>query len=117
MLGSVPRIELDEFDDAERRALIDARFGGAKVPRDVQQAIVLSAGGNPFFLIELVDALLDRGAVWIEGEGDDRRVVRRSGAAFITEWNEVAHPFDWTPQSFDKVLASVHDTISTPRAA
>jgi transposase len=38
-------------------------------------------------------------------------------AAFITEWNEVAHPFDWTPRSFDKVLASVHDTISTPLAA
>ncbi|MCA9608402.1 MAG: hypothetical protein KC619_22490, partial [Myxococcales bacterium] len=40
------------------------------------------AGGNPFFLIELVDALLDRGAVWVEGEGAHRRVVRRSGAAF-----------------------------------
>jgi transposase len=25
--------------------------------------------------------------------------------AFIAEWNQVAHPFHWTPQSFDKVLA------------
>jgi hypothetical protein len=38
-------------------------------------------------------------------------------AAFITDWNEVADPFDWTPRSFDKVLASAHDTISTPLAA
>lgn len=32
-------------------------------------------------------------------------------AAFITEWNEVAHPFDWTPQSFEKVLAAVHAEV------
>jgi len=33
-------------------------------------------------------------------------------AAFITEWNEVAHPFKWTPQSFDKVLANLHGEMS-----
>jgi hypothetical protein len=27
--------------------------------------------------------------------------------AFIEEWNESAHPFAWTPQSFDKVLAKI----------
>lgn len=31
--------------------------------------------------------------------------------AFIDEWNEVAHPFDWTPSSFAKVLASVHEEL------
>jgi hypothetical protein len=25
--------------------------------------------------------------------------------AFIAEWNEVAHPFDWTAKSFEKILA------------
>lgn len=30
--------------------------------------------------------------------------------AFIDEWNESAHPFDWTAKSFDKVLASVDNT-------
>ena len=29
--------------------------------------------------------------------------------AFIDEWNELAHPFNWTPKSFEKVLASVDD--------
>lgn len=33
--------------------------------------------------------------------------------AFITEWNQVAHPFEWTPRSFDKVLASMGDEIAT----
>jgi len=28
--------------------------------------------------------------------------------AFITEWNEIAHPFNWTTKSFDKIL-----TVST----
>ena len=82
ILGGVARIDLEELDDVERRALICARFGGATVPPEIQQAIVHRAGGNPFFLNELVESLLDRGAVWIEGEGDERRVVRRSGAAF-----------------------------------
>lgn len=26
---------------------------------------------------------------------------------FIVEWNEIAHPFAWTPQSFAKVLAKL----------
>jgi len=27
--------------------------------------------------------------------------------AFISEWNEVAHPFNWTPASFAKILAKI----------
>ncbi|MCA9610522.1 MAG: protein kinase, partial [Myxococcales bacterium] len=44
LLGSVARIDLAELDDAERRALITARFGGAVVPNDIHQAIVHRAG-------------------------------------------------------------------------
>ena len=29
--------------------------------------------------------------------------------AFIVEWNEIAHPFNWTPKSFDKVLSRADD--------
>ncbi len=82
LLGGVPRIELEELDQDDRRALIEARFGEVRVPPDIQQAIVHRAGGNPFFLIELIDALLDRGVLSIEGEPGDRRVTRRTGAAF-----------------------------------
>lgn len=32
--------------------------------------------------------------------------------SFITEWNEVAHPFEWTPRSFDKVLASIGEEVA-----
>ena len=27
--------------------------------------------------------------------------------AFIAEWNEIAHPFNWTTRSFDKILNGV----------
>jgi hypothetical protein len=36
---------------------------------------------------------------------------------FIAEWNDVAHPFDWTQRSFDKVLESVHADIRLTSAA
>ena len=32
-------------------------------------------------------------------------------AQFIAEWNEVAHPFRWTPQSFAKILAKVEAAL------
>lgn len=32
--------------------------------------------------------------------------------AFIAEWNEIAHPFEWTPRSFDKILASTEADIA-----
>jgi transposase len=36
-------------------------------------------------------------------------------AQFIAEWNERAHPFRWSPQSFDKVLAKA--AAALPEAA
>lgn len=82
LLAGVPRIELDELAEDDRRALIAARFGDARVPLEIQQAIMHRAGGNPFFLIELIDALVERDVLRVEGEGVDKRVVRRAGAAF-----------------------------------
>lgn len=33
---------------------------------------------------------------------------------FIQEWNAVAHPFQWTPHSFDKVLAKAEAALAAP---
>ena len=78
-LGGAPRLELGELDREGRLALVRARFAGAQVPSDVEQAVIDRAGGNPFFVIELVDALFERGIVSIEGTGAERRVVRKPG--------------------------------------
>lgn len=32
-------------------------------------------------------------------------------AAFIDEWNQIAHPFDWSTKSFEKILAKVDAEI------
>jgi DDE superfamily endonuclease len=34
--------------------------------------------------------------------------------AFITEWNEVAHPFKWTAASFDRVIAAAEAALPPP---
>jgi hypothetical protein len=33
-------------------------------------------------------------------------------AQFIAEWNAVAHPFRWTPQSFAKILAHAEAALA-----
>ncbi|MFO0686050.1 MAG: protein kinase [Sandaracinus sp.] len=81
-LRGVPRIELGELADDDRRALIVHHFDGASVPPELMHAIVSRAGGNPFFLEELLDALVERGVLAVEGEGPSRRVVRRGTGPF-----------------------------------
>ncbi|MFO0714806.1 MAG: protein kinase [Sandaracinus sp.] len=81
VLRGLLRIDLEELTDDDRRSLVEAHLGGAHVPPDVHTAIIHRAGGNPFFLKELLDALLERGVLRFE-EGPERRIVRRSGAAF-----------------------------------
>lgn len=79
ILRGVPRITLEELDQSAARAVVRDRFG-ADVPDDVHTLIEARAGGNPFFLVELVDAMIERDVVDIEGEGAHRRVIRRPGA-------------------------------------
>ncbi|MCU0671945.1 MAG: protein kinase [Myxococcota bacterium] len=75
---SVPWIELKELAPEATRTLVRARFG-AQVPEDVLHLVENRAGGNPFFVVELVDALLERQVVRIEGKGPERRIVRKPG--------------------------------------
>jgi transposase len=36
--------------------------------------------------------------------------------AFMDEWNETAHPFDWTTKSVAKVMAKCHSELTKPLA-
>jgi transposase len=52
----------------------------------------------------------------------DLAALQRAILQFITEWNEIAHPFRWTAASFDKILAKVdaalaHDAATLALAA
>ncbi|MDH5491585.1 MAG: protein kinase [Myxococcales bacterium] len=82
VLEGVTRLDLGELDREDSRQLVRARFG-ASVPPSLEQEILDRAGGNPLFLIELVDALLERGAVELQGSGPERRVICRPGAGAL----------------------------------
>lgn len=78
LMRGMPQIEIESLDDEGTRQLIEQHFD-ASVPDDVVQAIMTRASGNPFFVNELVDALIERGAVEVADRGDERRVLRRPG--------------------------------------
>jgi transposase len=42
----------------------------------------------------------------------DLTVLEERVLAFIEEWNEHAHPFNWTTKSFDKVIAKIDAAIA-----
>ena len=43
----------------------------------------------------------------------DLAVLQQAILQFITEWNQLAHPFRWTAASFDKILAKVDAALAT----
>lgn len=36
---------------------------------------------------------------------------------FVSEWNEIAHPFNWSATSFDKILAKIDEEMAQEKAA
>jgi len=44
----------------------------------------------------------------------DLTALQRAILQFITEWNEIAHPFHWTTASFDKILAKIDAALAAP---
>ena len=42
----------------------------------------------------------------------DLPALQRAILQFISEWNEIAHPFRWTASSFDKILAKVDAALA-----
>lgn len=77
-LRDIPQVTVGELEGKARAELVQQRFD-AVVPTEILQAIEARAGGNPFFLREVVEALLERGAVEVRGEGAGRQAYRRPG--------------------------------------
>ncbi len=56
-------ITLDELDASARRRLIAARFAPGAELGDLADQIIARAGGNPYFILELLDTLAERGVI------------------------------------------------------
>ncbi|MFO0665159.1 MAG: protein kinase [Polyangiaceae bacterium] len=73
LLEGKVRIELDPLTHDEQVRLLESRLGVKKGVREVCAELMPRVGGNPFFLLEMVDALLERGVLEIHeyGEGGE----------------------------------------------
>ncbi len=78
MLEGVVRIELAGLSADEQVRLVEARLGAREGVRQVLGDLMPRVGGNPFFLLEMVDALLERGSLELRevpGDDDETRPV------------------------------------------
>ena len=78
VLEGVVRVELRGLTPDEQVRLVETRLGVRDGARQVCADLLPKVGGNPFFLLEMIDALLERGALEIrevEHDGGDRIAV------------------------------------------
>ena len=76
VLEGLNRIELRGLTPDEHVRLVKARLGVRDGARQVCADLLPKVGGNPFFLLEMIDALLERGALEIrETQEDGQRVA------------------------------------------
>jgi len=65
LLEGTVHIELQGLSSDEQLRLVEARLGVREGVRNVCADLLPRVGGNPFFLLEMVDALLERGTLEI----------------------------------------------------
>jgi eukaryotic-like serine/threonine-protein kinase len=72
------RTELRGLTAEEQIRLVQARLGVRQGVAEVCRELVPRVGGNPYFLLEMVDAMLERGVLEIiEPEGDEEPLLAR----------------------------------------
>jgi tetratricopeptide (TPR) repeat protein len=61
--GNIMTLVLDELGPEDRLRLVAERFAPGEDVRALSEEIVAKAGGNPFYILELIDSLVERGTV------------------------------------------------------
>ncbi len=64
-------VYLDELPEAARRALLAERFVPGHDIDDLVEQIIARAGGNPFFIQELLDTLVERGILVADSDASE----------------------------------------------
>jgi tetratricopeptide (TPR) repeat protein len=103
-------IHLDELPPDARRQMIADRFVPQADVGDLIDQITARAGGNPFFINEVLDALIERGVVVADGDGDEHpgllRWVRRDAQIQVPSSIE-----DALATRFDRLPAADKETL------
>ncbi len=100
--SSVEIMHLHELDEHDRKKLIENRFAQGDDVQDLVQQILVRAGGNPFFITEILDSLIERGI--LEEEKLDGGVVLR--------WRRNEDQIQ-IPTSVESLLATRIDQLET----
>jgi serine/threonine protein kinase/tetratricopeptide (TPR) repeat protein len=107
MLEGAVRIELQGLSTEEQVRLVETRLGVREGVRQVCADLMPRVGGNPFFLLEMVDALLEKGSLEIREivtpeTGESSHVLTR------TERAEAG--FQGLPSTLEQLLADrIHE--------
>ncbi|HEX9297384.1 MAG TPA: protein kinase [Polyangiaceae bacterium] len=97
IMSEIVPIELKGLNSDEQIRLVQSRLGVREGVSDVLGDVVPKVAGNPFFLLEMVDALLERGTLEIrEGKDGQPSVVR------IERPGERAQPL---PSTLEQLIA------------
>ncbi len=100
VLEGMMRTELRELGPEEQIRLVETRLGVRDGARQVCSDLLPKVGGNPFFLLEMVDALLERGALEIrETETDAGERV-----AVLARTERAEAGFDTLPSTLEALL-------------
>jgi eukaryotic-like serine/threonine-protein kinase len=105
LLDGVVRIELRGLSTDEQVRLVEARLGVREGVRQVCADLMPKVAGNPFFLLEMVDALLERGTLEIR-EADSAE----EGGPPITRSGEAHHVLVRTDRA-DSSTAGLPQTL------
>ncbi|HXX67750.1 MAG TPA: protein kinase [Polyangiaceae bacterium] len=109
----VARIELRSLTADEQVRLVEARLGVREGARQVCADLLAKVGGNPFFLLEMIDALLERGAIEIrETPGDGGKPV----AALVRTTRDDAD-FGALPSTLEQLLGDRIRELPPPEHA
>lgn len=83
-LAGFERIVLHQLGEDDRYKLVLERLGESDEAKDLAKQICTRTGGNPFFISEVIEALIDRGVVRFEGKERKLRVEKRGSIRIPT---------------------------------
>jgi serine/threonine protein kinase/predicted ATPase len=78
------RVVLHQLVEDDRLRLVLERLGESDEARDLARQICARTGGNPFFISEVIEALIDRGVVRFDGKDRKLHVDRRGSIRIPT---------------------------------
>ncbi len=104
VLEGVIRVELRGLMPDEQVRLVEARLGVRDGARQVCADLLPKVGGNPFFLLEMIDALLERGALEIRDTGGEDGDEGGERVSTLTRTDRGDAGFGTLPSTLEQLL-------------